>query len=417
MDFIFSYVYHFLKRYLGVHRHLTADAKTVVAMIGLYDFTFIISSIFINVFLFKNRGDLSVPSFYNLTSYVTIMLAFWAGGHLSQRWSHLLSYQLGLGFNALVYLMVLLMREDAPNHPFLLGSVAGLGTGFYYLGQHSLTLDMTETKSRDYILSVSMFLSSIFKILGPALGGWIIRSFTHSPIEGKGSSLGYYLVFSLALVMFLTLIFKSLQLKVTPRRESFEFWKVLTFTKNNDWNRQMIIQFVMGSRNGVFWFLISLLVYKVSHNEAVVGDYAMLSNFLALLTAYGLARWAAQENRYLGLWVSSLFIFSACAVLSWKVDYFSLLVYALLSMVGTTWFQVVFGAMAFEVAEKAREYKKRKLEYLAVRELPLGVGRLTGLSLFMLAQYYFGESGFKIGMLVLGAIQLSVFLFLPKIKE
>jgi MFS transporter, YQGE family, putative transporter len=416
VDFLFNYVYQFLKRYLGVHRHLSDNAKTLIAMVGIYDFTFALSSVFINIFLFKNRSDLTIPAYYNLASYGTIMLAFWIGGHLSQRWSHLLSYQLGLFFNASVFLMILLLREDTLDHPALLGLLSGLGIGFYYLGQHSLTLDMTETKDRDYLLSVSMFLSSILRILAPALAGWTIASFRSQMVGVKDSSLGYYLVFTLALMMYLGLIFKSLQLKVNPRKERFEFFKVLTFKNNQGWNRQMWIQFVLGLRNGVFWFLISLLVFRVSHNEAVVGDYAMISNFLAVLTAYGLSRWATGKNRNGGMWVSSLLIFAACATLSWKVNYLSLLVYAVLNMVGVTWFQVVFGALGFEVVERAREYRKRKLEYLAVRELPLAVGRILGLFLFMFSQSRFGEDGLRWAMLVLGVIQLTVFLFLPKNK-
>jgi len=416
-DLFFSYVYRFLTRYLGVRRQMSGDAKTIVALIGVYDFTFSISSLFINIFLFRNHDDLAIPAYYNLTSYVTIMVAFWIGGHISQRWSHLISYQLGLGFNALVFLTVLILREDTLRHPCFLGVLAGLGIGFYYLGQHSLTLDMTETKDRDYILSVSMFLSSILRILGPALAGWTIRSFSTEASIGSGSSLGYYLVFTVALFLYLALIYRSLRLKVVPRKESFDFFKVLTFNNNRDWNRQMGIQFLLGLRNGVFWFFISLLVYRVSHNEAVVGDYAMLSNFLAVLTAYGLSRKVSAKNRNAGLWMSSIFIFGACAALSWKVGYLTLLIYALLNMVGVTWFQVVFSALGFEVAERAREYKKRKLEYLAIRELPLAAGRILGLSLFMASQSYFGESGLRMGMLALGAIQMSVFLFMPKSRK
>src|SRR5579859_3235136 len=166
--------------------------------------------------------------------------------------------------------MVLLLRENSQNHPCVLGFFAGLGIGFYYLGQHSLTLDLTENQSRDYFLSLSVFISSIFRILAPALAGWTIQAFkTPSstglslslPGEATDSSTGYYLVFAFVLVVNLVLIYKSFQFKVEPTAERFEFWKVLTFSGNQGWNRLMRGQFILGLRNGVMWFAIPLFVY------------------------------------------------------------------------------------------------------------------------------------------------------------
>ena len=417
MDFLFNYVYLFLKRYLGVHRHIPAEGRSLIGMIALYDFTFALSSVFINVYLFKDKGELTVPCLFNLASYATIMLAFWVGGHLSKRWSHLLAYQLGLVFSALVFLAVLLLREGSASHPWFLGFLQGLGIGFYYLGQHSLILDLTPSKGRDYFLSVSMFLSSIFRILGPALAGWTIEAFRPStPLSGLAgnSSTGYYLVFGAAFLIYVGLILRSLGFKTKKAGEGFYFWEVLTFKGNKNWNRLMWVQFLLGLRGGVFWFLIAILVYRVSRNEAVVGSYNMISNFLAVLTAYGLSRWAGEEQRRGGIMAASALIFAACAVLGWQVSYFSLLVYAVLNTLGTTWFQVVFNAHSYDVVEKAREAENRKLEYLAVRELPLAVGRILGLSVFLLGQVRFGEAGLRAGLFILGFVQMTIFRVLPK---
>lgn len=396
------------------------NAKTLIWMIGLYDFNFALSSVFINIFLFKKHDDWMPVELYNLVMYATIMLAFWVGGHLAKRLSHLLPYQLGFAFNALVFLVALILRERAPDHPCFLGFLAGLGIGFYYLGQHSLTLEVTEAKTRDYFLSLSMFLSSVLRILAPALAGWLIQAFrTSGPqnilIGGAGdSSTGYYIVFALALAIYLGLIYKSLQLSLKPTEGGFYFWKVLTFKDNDDWNRLMGAQFLLGLRNGAFWFVVGILIYKVSGNEAIVGSYNMLANFLAVLTAYGLSLWAEAKNRGRGMWTSSLLTWAACVLLAWKINYFSLLFYAVFNSAGVTWFQVVFGALSFDAVEKAREAQKRKLEYLAVRELPLWVGRSIGLGALMISQYYLGERGLRLTLFMLGFAHMGVFLFLPR---
>jgi YQGE family putative transporter len=383
-------------------------------MIGGYDFNFALSSAFINIFLFKRDQDWTVVEVYNMVMYAAIMLAFWVGGHMAKKLSHLLPYQLGFGFNALVFLLVLVLREKSPDHPGLLGFFAGLGIGFYYLGQHFLTLDLTESRTRDYFLSLSLFLSSILRILAPALAGWIILGFKGS---GSDSSSGYYVVFTMTLLVYLFLIYKSLSLKIRETGGGFDFWKVLTFPGNRDWNRQMWAQFILGIRNGAFWFVISVLVYQVSKNEGIVGSYNMMANFLAVLTAYGLSLWAEARHRERGLLISSSLAWVACAFLAAGINYISLLGYGLLNAVAVTWFSIVFAAVGFEVLERARSAHRYKLEYLAARELPLWLGRTLGLGAMMLSQHYLGELGLRLSLLVLGGMHMGVFFFLPRQKR
>ncbi len=423
MDFLLTTISNFLNRYLGINRPLPDKAKTLVWMIALYDFSFALSSVFINIYLYKKDDDLSIPGWFNLSSYVTIVGGFWIGTHLSQKYRHLLSYQLGLICNASVFLIVLIARENTLDHPVSLGALYGLGVGLYYLGQHSLTMDMTETESRDYVLSVQMFLSSIFRILAPAIAGWTIAFYRPSDSDLLGSisnaihhdsSIGYYLIFALSLMLNLGLIAKSFQFQDKTDRKEVYLWKVLTFKGNENWNKQMWIQFILGLRNGVFWFFIGLLVFRVSHNEGIGGSYNMLTNLLAVLTAYGLSRWATAQNRHLGMWISSSLICAAAVTLSWKIGYFSLMVFGVLNTIGTSWFQVAFSTLGFNLMEKAVEYNKHKLEYLTVREIPLGIGRLIGLSFLLIAQSRLGENGLRITLFLLGFVQMTVLIFMPR---
>src|SRR5581483_2147864 len=172
--------------------------------------------------------------------------------HLSKRFGNLVSYQLGFFFNALVFATALILRENAPDHPCLLGLLGGLGIGFYFLGEHSLTLEMTTEKTRDYFLSLTTFFSSVLCILGPALAGWLIVVLGSSgPGVSRGTSslMGYYIVFAIALVLYLVLAYKSFQFHSKPTHKGFYFWKVLTFKNNWDWNRLMGAQFLLGLRN------------------------------------------------------------------------------------------------------------------------------------------------------------------------
>jgi YQGE family putative transporter len=415
LEWFFSYVYRFMHRFLGVRRPLSAQEKTLAWMFSLYDFNYALSVIFINVFLFKKHDDLKIPVFFNLTQFAVIAPAFWIGGHLSKRWGHLLSYQLGFAFSALVFAATLILRENAPDHPCFLGLLSGLAIGFYFLGEHALTLDMTTEKTRDYFFALTNFFTAILCILAPALAGWLITAFKFNGADPSGdSSLGYYIVFSIALAISLSLVFKSMRFKAKPVRKDFEFWKVLTFKNNWDWNRFMTSQFVLGLRQGVFWFLILLLIFRLTHNEAIVGSYSMMTNLLGLLTTYALSLWAHAQNRWRGFWISSLMLAAASIGLFFQINYFTIVLYMALNAVGSSWFNVASSGISFTLLERAKEAKTRKLEYLAVREWPLGIGRVLSLSLFWFGFTHFGESGLHAALLVFGCVHMLNYFVLPK---
>lgn len=415
-DLFFSYVYRFLHRFLGVRRPLSQQEKTLAWMFSFYDFNYALSGVFVNIFLFKRHDDFKTVVLFNLTQYAVIAPAFWIGGHLSKRWGHLFSYQLGFVFSALVFAATLTLRDNAPDHPYLLGCLSGLGIGFYFLGEHALTLDMTTEKTRDYFYSLTNLFTSVLCILAPALAGWLIVAFK-SPGAGDSSgssSMGYYVVFAIALAIYLSLAFRSLRFKAKPVRKNFEYWKVLNFKPNSDWNRYMASQFIFGLRVGVFWFLLWLLVFRISHNEEIVGGYSMFCNLLAVLATYALALWAKAENRWRGFWVSSWLMGLACIGLFIQINYFTLLIYAILSSVGNSWFNVVSGGVAFKILERAKEAKTRKLEYLAVRELPLAAGRISSLLVFWFSFDKFGEWGLHTALLVFGFVHMINYFVLPK---
>ncbi len=411
MDLFFSYIYKFLARFLGVRRHLPSSTKTLIWMIGLYDFTFALSSVFINVFLFRRHDDWNVVLPFNLIQFIFVPLGFWVGGFLSPMFGHRISYQLGFVFQSLLFLSVLLLRESAPAYGNELGILSGLAIGFYYLGQHALTLDLTDSKDRDYFFSLYLLLSSILKIPAPTLAGWVIASFSASKGESAGTLTGYYLIFGFTLLIYLGLILQSFRLHVPHKAADFNVRKIVQLRWKNDWKGLLTAWFFSGIRGGVFWFVTSLFVYKAWHNELAVGNYNTLATFLAVVTAYALSRWEVYQNRRGGMALSSLLIVLSTLVLAFSLGPMALLLFVILYAIGMTWFQVGFSAISFDVIEKAKDSRKRKLEYLTLREIPLAIGRVLGLSLFWFGQSRFGDMGLRVALVALGLTQWGTYAF------
>jgi YQGE family putative transporter len=411
LELFFSYIYKFLDKFLGVRKHLPNNAKTLIWMIALYDFTFALSSVFINVFLFRQHQDWNVVLPFNIIQFVFVPVGFWVGGALSPRFGHRISYQLGFFFYSLLLLTVLILREAAAEYAIALGVLSGLAIGFYYLGQHALTMDLTLPKDRDYFFSLYLLLSSIMKIPAPMLAGWVIASFNTGLGSLNGSLAGYYLIFGFTLLIYIGLIFQSFRLKVPHIIAGFNVRKVMGYEWGRDWKGLLTAWFFSGIRGGVFWFVMSLFVYKVWNNELAVGNFNTLSTFLAVVTAYVLSRWEGYQKRKAGMAWSSLLIILSTLILAMSMGALTLLVFAILYSIGATWYQIGFGAISFNVIEHERDSKQRKLEYFTIRELPLALGRLLGLALFWFGLYRFGDIGLRVALVVLGLSQWGAYWF------
>jgi len=227
-------------------------------------------------------------------------------------------------------------------------------------------------------------------------------------------STGYYAIFSLTLAIYLLLIAESFRMPRKKMHEKFHFWDTLIQRRGSDWNRLQASYFLLGIRNGVFWFGIAVLVYRVVHTELALGSYTMMSHCLALGTATLLTRWAGAKNRAFGLWTSAALAFLACAILSLSITYTTLLLFALFNSVATTWSQVTQSSMAFDIIEKAKAANRRQVEYLVAREVPLGLGRILGLSVFLFGISRFGEAGLRSTLFLLGLTNFAAVAVLPR---
>ncbi len=77
-------------------------------------------------------------------------LAFLMAGKLSKHIDRVYVLRIGISLMSLFYIAVLVVGENAAQHLLLLGSLIGLGTGFYWLAFNVLTFEVTEPETRDF---------------------------------------------------------------------------------------------------------------------------------------------------------------------------------------------------------------------------------------------------------------------------
>lgn len=392
------------RRLLGLDSPLPEEARKLAVLTALYLFTFALSTTFLNVFLFKDRLDFRVVGEYNVASFVVIAPAFALGGWLSKRKNPLWPFQIGLVFHAVLFLAVLLLGHDSPRHAISLGVVAGLGIGFYFLGQHAMTFAAASAEHRDRFFSLHLLWSAILRVFAPLLSAGVILLF-----KGEGdSNTGYFVLFGITLLIYLYLIAKSSEFRFRPSRERFRFWEALKEHFERPLRPLGVAYLFWGLRNGVFWFIIAVLVYRTTVSEWTVGVYSTLSYLVAVVTAWLVNRKAGAATRSRSLMGASFLDFASVLILLVGIDRWTLLAFTVVYMVAVTWFLVPFSAYSFEFMERASRGRGREMENLTVREIPLNVGRILSVGFFLWAWTRFGDAGLKGCLLFLGVGHVAV---------
>lgn len=116
--------------------------------------------------------------------------------------------RLGVIFLAFFYISVLLVGDKASSYLLLLGSLLGIGSGFYWLAFNVLTFEITDPENRDFFNGFLRLLSSFGGMIGPISAGLIISKMK--------AYTGYSVIFGISLALFAIAVFLSFSIKRRP---------------------------------------------------------------------------------------------------------------------------------------------------------------------------------------------------------
>src|SRR5690625_3832653 len=168
---------------------------------GLYSLGIFLSNTFVNVYLWKQAGDYITIAVYNLAIFIFQPLTFILAGRIAKKVDRVIVLRLGVSFLSLFFLTVLIIGEKASSFNFVLGSILGIGYGFYWLAFNVLTFEITEPETRDFFNGFLGVLQSVAGMIGPLLAGFIIAK--------MAANTGYTIIFLSSFILFIGAIVLS----------------------------------------------------------------------------------------------------------------------------------------------------------------------------------------------------------------
>ncbi|GIN19999.1 MAG TPA: MFS transporter [Bacillus bacterium] len=386
------------------------DLGLLLLIGGLYSLSIALSNTFVNIYLWKQSGKFMDLALYNLAIVFFQPLTFILAGRWAKKIDRVIVLRIGVAFLALFFLVVLFLGEKAQAHLIVLGSLLGIGYGFYWLAFNVLTFEITEPETRDFFNGFLGTLTSAGGVIGPISAGFLITRFV--------SNIGYTIIFAISLALFALAVIISFFIKRRPAKGVYCFKRVFRERKNNqNWKYITNAHFLQGFRDGTFIFIISVFVFISTGSELALGTFGLINSGISFV-AYGLAgRLIKSEKRKKAMLLGGILLYLSIFLIIFKMTYPRLLIYGAAIAIAYPIMLVPYFSMTYDVIGKSWKAAEMRIEYIVVKELFLNSGRIVSILSFMAAILFFdNQKSIPILLLIIGTGHGLAALLLQKVK-
>lgn len=398
------------KKHLFGDIELTKDLTLLLLIGGLYSLSVALSNTFVNIFLWKQTGELLDIGLYNLAVTVAQPLTFILAGRWAKKIDRVIVLRIGVIFLALFYVSVLVSGASAAKYLLLLGTLLGIGYGFYWLAFNVLTFEITEPETRDFFNGFLGILTSVGGMIGPIAAGFII-----SKLE---KFTGYSIVFGISLGLFALAVFLSFSLKRRPASGKYWFGRILSERKNSlNWRMVTNAHFFQGLREGIFAFMISVLVFISTGTEMALGTYGLINSGVSFVAYFAVSRLIKKHQRLKSILLGGLLLYAAIFLIAFDVTYTRLIIYAVTIAIAYPLLLVPYLSITYDVIGSGWKAAEMRVEYIVVREIYLNAGRVVSILFFLVMVTMMDvKQSLPILFLVLGAGHSLIYLFIRRIR-
>ena len=359
---------------------MDARARIMTVIHGAYTAANLLAGTFFAIFLWRASHDLTQIAIFSALSALFIPLAFIGNGLLFRGLPASGSIRLGLGGNGLVYLVVLMLGNQAPHWVLLLGPLKGMAEGFYWAGFHPVTYDSTSDKDRDRYFGVQAGANAFLTATLPPAAGAIIVAGGRVGAPYRG----YELVFALAAVTLIAAMVLAGRLPAAPRPRLSLGRVVRLARRNPDWQWVTIARLADGFTGSLLGLVLTILTFLVLNNEQQLGNFNGLMGLLGVGISFGLAAVMKPQHRTVYALIGGTLLVASTLLLPLYLTGWALLAFGLLRAIGGPLHGNALAPVALQVIDRDPTPGVMRFEYIVHSELCLAVGRVLSLGCFLL---------------------------------
>ncbi|MEC0225852.1 MFS transporter [Paenibacillus alba] len=387
------------------------DAQAILLLIvhTLFGGANALSGTFVGVYLWKAKNDYALIGWFTLATHVTMAITFWLAGKWVKEHNKMNCLRAGVFVSAIFYMLVLWMGTSSIHYFVWLGMVQGISAAFFWVAFNVVYFEVTDPDNRDRFNGWVGLLGSGAGIIAPWISGLLIVNL--------GDGTGYRLIFSISLGIFLLGVVISFFLKKRKVEGTYEWLFPIRILRQSEtpWKRVSLALVFQGVREGVFGFMIALLVYISTASEASLGNFVLMTSAVSLVSFWAAGRFIKPRFRKISMFIGALMAVVVILPFFWKMGYATLLVFGLGASLFFPMYSVPMVSAVFDLIGSNEESAKQREEYIVLRELSLNVGRMLGVLLFIcVISWSKAPLVINVLLLVIGSSTLFSWYFMKK---
>ncbi len=345
---------------------------------GIFTLSISLSNTFVNVYLWKVDRSYGAIGWYNLTVYCFIPATFVLAGWIAKQVHSGLTLRIGIGLHAVFYLTALVGDVAIARWPAVLGAIMGIAAGFYWCSFNELSLLVTETGSRDRFYGLNGVMGAVAGMVAPPLAGYLI-----STEDRFGGLTGYHWTFGLSFALFVVAVIFSFKLKVHNSGARLSASAALAALRVRPWRMILFGCAVYGLREGVFLFLIGLLMYIATGSEWKLGEFVLLQSALSSISFFVVSRLVDHRRRLKSMTVGAICMALAALLFLLPIRATLIVWYGSLIAVSLPLFLVPLQGFVFDSISNLPRTNEFHMEYIISREIFENAGRVLGIAAFI----------------------------------
>ncbi|MFC5648134.1 MFS transporter [Paenibacillus solisilvae] len=389
-------------------RALDSQAILLLAVQGLLGIANALSGTFLPIYLWKASQSLALIGWFNFSQYVVSGLTFWLAGKWVKEHNKMNSLRLGVALSGVFYFIVLLLGKSAVAYAIPLGMFNGLSLGLFWVAFNVVYFEITEPGNRDRFNGWAGLLGSGAGIIAPWISGFLITA-------NKGER-GYTIIFTISAITYAIAAVLSFWLKKRAANGHYEWLHGIRQLrqKGNPWRLAVPAIIAQGVREGVFMFLVGLLVYMATTNEQKLGNFSLLTSLVALISFWIIGKVLTPPRRKTAMMLGTFAITLVILPLFWPLSYGTLLWFGLGTALFMPLYIIPMTSTVFDLIGRDEQSAKQREEFIILREAGLTIGRVIGISAYLVVLPFVSHSPQTVPwlMLAVGAFPIVSWLLM-----
>lgn len=311
--------------------------------------------------------------FYTIL-FVVMVALFGGASRIRGRISSPTMMLLGIVLNAAYLALLLLLKTKTRQYYIPLAALDGLSSGFYWLSLFVLASTWVKEGQASWYNSWTGAIEAVLGLIAPPLSGWVIQA-----IPGLN---GYRTVFFVAFLSLLGCAWlvqagrrDSVRAPVLPDGPAQRPERVTV----PGWQRLSWSFWALGMRDGMYFFVPSLLVYIVTGSTVLLGAFAAMQAAIQGIVFWGLTRTGGPLSGRTGMLLATLISLSALGLLALPLNAAVLFVLGGVVAVSYPSFKVALETSALSAITRFGKTEQERTQLTGLKEVWINGGRLFSL--------------------------------------